>query len=202
MEYYMNMHTGEIRNLVQGINLYAGFSNEITGEAFRCISYNKEACVFEWVVQPGGYVPFEHIHMSQDEVFHIKKGEVTIFIDEKEYIGRAGDTITVPKGKRHICRNNSAGIMTCIVEYRPGLDQYKFFQCFAGLTMDRYMDKKGQINITKMLYFSQKMKAQCMTRPANIPAPFLKLTANLFYIIGFFSGWNKLYKKYTGERTT
>jgi quercetin dioxygenase-like cupin family protein len=181
------------------INLYSAFTNEISGETFRCISYTNAAFVFNWMVQPNGYIPFEHIHLSQEEVFHVMKGEIKILIDGQEYIGKPGDTITVPKGKKHIAVNNKPALLECVVEYKPGLDSYTFFQCFAGLTIDKDTDKKGQINIPKMLYFSKKMKAQCSTRPTSLPAPVLQLVTNMFYRIGNIAGWDKLYQKYTGE---
>jgi quercetin dioxygenase-like cupin family protein len=179
------------------VNLYNGFHNEIAGESFRCVSFDKRAFVFEWNVQPDGYVPFEHIHLNQDEIFHIKQGEIKMTIDGKEHIGRAGETIIIPRGKRHIARNNKCEPLSCIVEYRPGLDTYKFFQCFAGLTIDQDTDKKGQINIPKMLYFTKRMKAQCITRPTSIPAPIFHLALNVCYIAGRLLGWNKLFEKYT-----
>ncbi len=180
------------------VNLYDGFTNHITGESFRCITYDESAFVFEWTVQPDGYIPFEHIHLNQEEVFHIKEGELKISIDGETYIGKAGDTITVPKGKRHIAINNKPDTLHCVVTYKPGLDNYTFFQCFGGLTIDKDMDKKGEINIPKMLYFSKKMKAQCVTRPTSIPAPLFTLASNLFYLAGILFGWNKFFKKYTG----
>ena len=182
------------------VNLYDGFKNEITGETFRCISYNKEAFTFEWIVQPNGYIPFEHIHLKQDEVFYIREGEIKILIDGQEHIGIPGDTIKVPAGRRHIAINNKPELLSCIVEYKPGLDSYKFFQCFGGLTLDKGTNNKGQINIPKMLYFSKKMKAQCGARPTSIPAPFLKIVSNIFYLAGIFFGWHSLYTKYTNEK--
>jgi hypothetical protein len=38
------------------IDLYKGFTNTITGERFQCLSYDEDAFVFEWTVQPNGYV--------------------------------------------------------------------------------------------------------------------------------------------------
>ncbi|HZJ23611.1 MAG TPA: cupin domain-containing protein, partial [Anaerolineales bacterium] len=96
----------------------------------------------EWIVQPEGYVPFEHVHVHQDEIFHVKQGEIRVVINHREQIGRSGQTVAVPRGVRHIAYNNSPEVLVCIVEYKPGLDIFKYFQCFGGLTHDRDIDRK------------------------------------------------------------
>ena len=55
------------------IDLYQPFTNPITRETFRCISSTEAAYTMEWTLYPGGYVPFEHVHVSQDETFHIQQ---------------------------------------------------------------------------------------------------------------------------------
>src|SRR4030095_13647411 len=107
--------------------------------------------------------------------------------------------IRVPKGMPHIAFNNKNERLQCTVEYKPGLDNYKFFQCFAGLTLDNDLSVNGTVNIPKMLYFTKKMKAQSITRPVKIPAPVFYLSVNFFYLIGSLLGWKKYYLKYTGE---
>ena len=73
------------------IDLYKPFTNPVTKETFRCISSTPEAYTMEWTVDPGGYVPFEHVHVAQDEIFHVERGEIRALIDRKEYAGKAGD---------------------------------------------------------------------------------------------------------------
>ena len=181
------------------IDLYKPFTNPITKETFRCLSFTPDAYTMEWIVQPEGYVPFEHIHLNQDEIFHLQAGEIRIVIDGKEHIAEANRTITVPKGARHIAYNNKPETLTCIVEYRPGLDHYQLFQCFAGLTPDREMDAKGGVNIPKMMYFVKKMNTRAVACPTRVPKPLLGLLLNMFYLIGTLAGWKKQFRQYTGE---
>lgn len=179
------------------VDLYQTFANPVSKESFRCISSNDDAFVIEWRVQPFGYVPFEHIHLTQDEIFIVKKGELRIVVEGKETVIHEGEKIVVHKGERHIAYNNRAEEMICEVEYAPGLDHYKWMQCFAGITMDNYLDKKGGINIPKAGYCLKKMKAKCMTRPTAIPAPVFNLSLNVFYLMGIIAGWKRLFEKYT-----
>jgi len=180
-------------------DLHKGFTNSMTGETFKCISFDKNSFRFDWIVDPGGYIPFEHVHLKQDEIFYIKKGEMRIRVGNSENIISEGQSIRVPKWKPHIAYNNKPSTLHCTVEYSPGLDSYKFFQCFGGLTIDKDTTENGTVNIPKMLYFTRKMKAQCITKPANIPAPLFYLALNFFFIAGSLSGWKQQFEKYTNE---
>lgn len=180
------------------VDLYQPFSNPITGETFRCLSSSDEAYVTEWLVEPDGYVPFRHIHVNQDEVFHVQGGETRIVIEGKQHIGVAGQTVRVPRGARHVAYNNRPEVLRCIVEYRPALDQYKVMQCFGGLTHDRDLGRGGIVNIPKMMYFMREMNAQAVVRPSFIPTPFFGLFMRIFHVFGSLAGWNKLYRQYTG----
>jgi quercetin dioxygenase-like cupin family protein len=181
------------------VDLYKPFTNPVTRETFQCLSCTEEAYVMEWTVEPQGYVPFEHIHVSQDEIFHVRQGEIRVLIDRRQQIGRAGQTVVVPRGIRHIAYNNTPETLVCVVEYKPGLDISKSFQCFGGLTAD--LDVRGRygINIPKMMYFMKRMSTRAYARPANIPAPLFDVLMNTFYWMGTVAGWEKLYKRYTEE---
>jgi len=179
------------------IDLYQPFTNPVTKETFRCLSYTEEAYTMEWIVQPDGYVPFEHIHLNQDEIFHVRQGKIRVVINGREQLGLPGQVVTVPHGVRHIAYNNSPEVLICVVEYKPGLDIFKYFQCFSGLTCDQDdLDHKLGINIPKMMYF-MKMNSKALARPTNVPAPVFNLLMNIFYIVGSLAGWERLYKKYT-----
>ena len=181
------------------INIYEPYTNPISGETFKTVLSDKDSFVMQWIVQPKGYVPFEHIHINQDEIFHIKSGEIKMVMDGKEYFAKEGETLIVPKGVTHIAYNNRDALLNCLVEYKPGLDHDTFMQCFLGLTNDGFIDKKGGINIPKMGYFLTRMKAKCMTRPTEIPAAMFKIALKFFYLRGLVSGWAKLYKRYTDK---
>jgi quercetin dioxygenase-like cupin family protein len=85
------------------INLVEGFDNRITGEYFQCLSYNADSFTMKWTVQPNGYVPFEHIHLNQDETFHIERGELKVVTDGIEQIVCAGNSVTIKKGTVSYC---------------------------------------------------------------------------------------------------
>lgn len=179
------------------IDLYQPFTNPVTKETFRCLSCTEEAYITEWIVQPGGFVPFEHIHLSQDEIFHIQRGEIRAVVNGLEQIGVAGQTLTIPRGARQIAYNNKQEVLHCVLEYRPGLDSDKVFQCFGGLTLDGDLNRQGLVNPFKMMYFMKKMGAKALARPSYVPAPLFQLSMNMSFILGSIMGWEKLYRNYT-----
>jgi quercetin dioxygenase-like cupin family protein len=181
-----------------GIDLYKSFTNPVTRETFRCISFNKEAFTMEWIVHPGGYVPFEHVHIRQDEIFHIQQGEMRAKVKGHVLIGKSGDTVTVPRGTKHIAFNDKPEALICIVDYKPGLDHYRTMQCFAGLTLDCDYDKHGLVNVPKILYMLKKAKARSLTQPAFVPDLLFQLGMLACLGIGSALGWNTMYQKYTG----
>jgi quercetin dioxygenase-like cupin family protein len=178
-------------------DIYQPFTNPITLETFRCLSQTAEAYTMEWIVQPHGFVPFEHIHIYQDEVFHIKQGKIRAVINGQVQYGTPGQVVTVPRGVRHKAYNDSDDVLVCVVEYRPALDIFKSFQCFGGLTCDHDLDRRYGINIPKMMYFMKKMDVNSLARPAAVPAPVFNLFMTFFHMVGSLAGWEKLYRKYT-----
>jgi mannose-6-phosphate isomerase-like protein (cupin superfamily) len=179
------------------VDLYQPFTNPITKETFRCLSCSEEAYITEWIVQPGGYVPFEHIHLSQDEIFHIKQGQMRVVIDGREQIGLAGQTVTIPCGARQIAYNHTQEVLHCVLEYRPGLDSHKVFQCFGGLTLDGELNRQGLVNPFKVMYFMKRMNAKALARPSYVPGPLFRVLMNVFLVVGSAAGWEKQYKRYT-----
>ena len=151
----------------------------------------------EWTVDPGGYVPFEHVHVNQDEIFHVQRGEMRVKVRGVTQLGKARDTLTIPRGTRHIAFNDKDEALVCVVEYRPGLDHYKTMQCFAGLTLDCDYDKRGLVNIPKILFLLKTANALSLTRPAFAPGWLFQMGMNISYAIGSAMKWETLYKKYT-----
>jgi len=115
----------------------------------------------------------------------------------KDHISRAGDTLVIRRGIKHIAFNDKSEPLVCIVEYRPGLDLYKTLQCFAGLTVDGNYDKRGMVNAPRIMYMLRKAGAQSLTRPSFAPDWLFRLGMEAFYVLGSMLGWETLYRKYT-----
>ena len=62
--------------------------------------------VLEHVARQGDSPPL-HVHLNEDEVFHILDGEFRFQIGTELRNGQAGDTVIAPKGVRHTYRVES-----------------------------------------------------------------------------------------------
>ena len=62
--------------------------------------------VLEHAARRGDSPPL-HVHVNEDEVFHILDGEFRFQIGEEQRAGRSGDTVLAPKGVRHTYRVES-----------------------------------------------------------------------------------------------
>lgn len=62
--------------------------------------------VLEHAARRGDSPPL-HVHLNEDEIFHILEGEFRFLIGTEERSGRAGDTVLAPKGVRHTYRVES-----------------------------------------------------------------------------------------------
>jgi mannose-6-phosphate isomerase-like protein (cupin superfamily) len=180
------------------VDIYKPFTNPVTGESFRCISYDKDYSKWEWTVNPKGHSPFEHVHYNQDETITVKLGEAKIWVDRKAYILKPSESLFIHKGVPHYPTNNTDELLICEISSSPGLDHYIFMQCFIGLQMDSDYNEKGQINIAKLAYFMYKTKCNALARPASVPVPVFKFMMHFYGIIGTLTGWEKQLKRYIG----
>jgi hypothetical protein len=135
--------------------------------------------------------------VAQDEIFRVERGEMRAKVNGEEKFGKVGDTLIAPRGVKHIAYNDKDEPLMCIVEYKPGLDHYTTMQCFAGLTMDGFMDRKGLVNIPRIMYLLKRADALSLPRPAFAPEWMFRLGMEFFYRVGTIFGWESLYKKYT-----
>jgi quercetin dioxygenase-like cupin family protein len=62
--------------------------------------------VLEHAARRGDSPPL-HLHVNEDEIFHILEGDFRFQIGDEERTGRAGDTVLAPKGMPHTYRVES-----------------------------------------------------------------------------------------------
>ena len=86
-------------------------------------------------LQPPGAVKAQpHVHLHQEESFHILSGRLTYAIDGRPGVAVAGDTVTTPAGTPHLHWNAEVSEdLVMIQTVRPALDTDYFFESAYGL---------------------------------------------------------------------
>jgi quercetin dioxygenase-like cupin family protein len=105
------------------------FLNTRVAVRVSCFDGTDKISVMEnWA--PYGDSPPQHIHRSQDEVFHCLEGELRFVVGGSELRARAGETLMAPKGIAHTYRVESAAGAHWLIVTR-GEDFERFVRAFS-----------------------------------------------------------------------
>ncbi|HTF28197.1 MAG TPA: cupin domain-containing protein [Flavitalea sp.] len=119
----------------------------------------------ELEVAPGGGNTL-HIHTAFEETFTVVRGELGVVLQNRLYILRPGESITVPKNTPHHFVNKSNESIICHVKFVPGHED--FFKGLAigyGLASDGKTNSKG---VPKKLSHLAMLMVLTDTKPAGL----------------------------------
>lgn len=125
---------------------------EVTGETFvflqTAADTDGKLLQIQMSVAPGGGAKGAppHLHPIQKEHFHIQKGEVVMWVNGKEQVYRAGESVTVAPGVPHTWRNETDEEVQFIVELEPALEWEQLFETLSTLSRDGKLMKTGQVH--------------------------------------------------------
>ncbi len=141
-----------LRKQITDINIMAkkgqSITNILTHETITWLATSKdtngEFLQFGLLVQPSGMAATKHVHPNQDELFEIKRGELTLEVDDEIHHLKAGDTITVPKGTPHQWWNKSeTDVVYMHLTFTPASVTEIFFEQFFGACNDGRNNEDG-----------------------------------------------------------
>ena len=138
-----------------------------SGERVRLIYGENGEFRVDYRLSPGGYIPFEHYHSEQAEIFKIIKGHFELSINGVKHEGRAGETLVVPAGANHIGHNLADEEVQIIVTFDPLLDADELFARYWQICDEGHTDKFGRPNLLLLLKATADLKSK--TYPAHAP---------------------------------
>lgn len=104
-------------------------------------------------LQPGGAVPKAHIHLKQDETFHILQGQLTLIVDGRQLVLEPGDSYTIPMGVPHQPFNNGTETVVARVRITPaGRADLMLAQVHGFLTEKEKPRREREWFLQAMLY--------------------------------------------------
>ena len=87
---------------------------------------NGDIYLVEGIMRKGSNVPV-HIHLNEDEIFHVLEGEVQLVLGEETLTGKEGDIIYLPRGIRHGIKTKGEKTARVLNYVIPGHNFEKFF---------------------------------------------------------------------------
>jgi quercetin dioxygenase-like cupin family protein len=111
--------------------------------------------VVEVTSPPGAFVP-AHVHVEQDEYFHVIEGEFEFTIDGKTVKAPAGTFIHVPRGVSHGFVNKSSKPAKLADFHTPGGFEKFFEECGTVCTDEKNPPKAGPVDMPAMVKLFEK----------------------------------------------
>jgi quercetin dioxygenase-like cupin family protein len=140
-----------------------------SGERLRLVYGSGGEFRADYRVAAGGYIPFEHIHFNQAEVFDVRAGEFELNIDGKVQRAKAGQVVRVPAGSRHIGRNPGDQEVQIVVAFEPSLDANRLFERTWMLCEQGHVDATGRPHLVRVLEATCDLDA--VTYDSRFPRP-------------------------------
>lgn len=81
----------------------------------------KNQSLAKVTIQPGNSV-FEHYHKKTEELYHIIKGEGTMYIENDKQIISVGETVVILPGQKHTINNHNDTDLVMLVMCAPGYE--------------------------------------------------------------------------------
>jgi quercetin dioxygenase-like cupin family protein len=88
------------------------------------IKINEPEYCSKWLVLfPGQTCPYHH-HKNKKETFIVMKGTVELTIEEKKYILKTGDCITLPRNTFHTFSSKKGAVIEEVSTFDSNADNY------------------------------------------------------------------------------
>ena len=119
--------------------------NIATGETYGFLATGageRDVLRLRWSARPGARVA-EHIHPRAEERFEVIEGSLLVVVGRDRRTVPAGESATVPPGRRHWFANETDAPVVAQLEVRPGLRMREVFEMLAGMARDGHAGKGG-----------------------------------------------------------
>ena len=81
----------------------------------------KNQSLAKVIMRPGDSI-FEHYHIKTEELYHIVKGEGTIYIENEKQIIAVGETVIILPGQKHKIKNHNDTDLEMLVMCAPAYE--------------------------------------------------------------------------------
>jgi quercetin dioxygenase-like cupin family protein len=111
----------------------------VVGDIYRFLAVGAETdgryCTWEATVPPGGGPP-PHTHSREVESFYILEGEITVHLEARQLVAKAGAFVNIPIGSLHSFRNESGQTARMLISVAPAGLEEMFFEVGQPMAPD------------------------------------------------------------------
>jgi mannose-6-phosphate isomerase-like protein (cupin superfamily) len=101
---------------------------------FRVTSAESDGALLAVEVRlpAGGGPPVLHRHAAA-EIYRVERGELTIYVEDDRIAAGPGAVVSIPGGRAHTVRNESASEAQAYVVFAPGTEIERFMRAAGAL---------------------------------------------------------------------
>lgn len=124
---------------------------DATGETFVFLKTAADTdgrlLQIQMIIAPGGGAKGApaHVHPKQKEHFHVQKGEILMWVNGKEQVYRAGESVTISPGVPHTWRNSTDEELQFLLEFEPALEWEFLFETLSTLSREGKLAENGRV---------------------------------------------------------
>ena len=138
--------------------------------------------------------PVAHYHPHQEEDFMVLSGELTVKINGRVKILRAGEGLHIPEKTVHSMWNNSNGATIVNWKVTPAMNTENLLETTAGLAVDGKTNSKGRPPVLQVALMANKYAE--VFRLSKPPYFVQKIVFTVLSPFAYLAGYQPDYKKY------
>ena len=189
-------------NTIQTISSMA-YPNKVirnikTGQDIRFIKTgretNGELLEMEASFAPHSMEPAAHYHPKQAEDFTVLQGAITVRLNGKVSVLKAGDSLHIPPNAVHAMWNSTSQKAVVNWKVKPALNTDHLLETGVGLANDTNTTEKGMPGVLQMALLAQRYSD--VYRLAKPSYAVQRIMFGLLSPIARLAGYRSEYKKY------
>jgi quercetin dioxygenase-like cupin family protein len=172
--------------------------NTKTGQDIRFIKTGKETngelLEMEASFTPHSIEPAAHYHPRQTEDFTVLAGALTVRLNGKVTVLKAGDSLHIPSSAVHAMWNSSNQKTIVNWKVKPALNTDHLLETGVGLANDTDTTEKGMPGVLQMALLAQRFSD--VYRLAKPPYVVQRVLFAVLTPFAYLAGYRAEYKKY------
>ena len=153
-----------------------------------------ELLEMESLFQPHSTEPVPHYHPSQEELFTVLEGEISVRINGQVKILKQNDTLRIKKKQVHSMWNHSTSAAKVNWKVMPALDTEYFLENGVGIANEKKTNDQGMPGILQVALLANRFSN--VFRIARPPYAVQKILFGILTPFSYLAGYRPCYKKF------